>query len=78
MYETKMERQDRDDPSVNTSRWCDIGVREHPFDVSSINLDDQIAHTNTVYQHQIAHPPPLCTPREKLIQIKFKIFGIFL
>ena len=48
MNETKMERQDRDDPSVNTSLWCDIGVREHPFDIPSINFDDQIAHANKV------------------------------
>ena len=26
----------------------DIRVREHSFDISSINLDDQIAHANKV------------------------------
>ena len=43
-----MECQDHDNPSVNAGRWCDIGVREHSFDVSGVNLDDQIVHTNKI------------------------------
>ena len=48
MYEREVEGQDRDDPSVDTCAWYDIGIVEHSFDVLRVNFDDEVSDSYDV------------------------------
>jgi hypothetical protein len=46
MLKFEMEGQYRDNPSIYTSRQCNVGVVEHALDVSRIDLYDEVANAD--------------------------------
>ena len=48
VYEREVESQDRNDPSVDTCAWYDVGIIEHSFDVLCVNIDNEVSDSYDV------------------------------
>jgi hypothetical protein len=46
--EVELEHENRDDPAIDACRRCDVGVREHAFDILRVYFDDEIAKSKEV------------------------------
>jgi len=46
--ESEMECENGDNPTVDASGRCDVGICEHTLDILSVNLDDEVATTDEV------------------------------
>jgi hypothetical protein len=40
--ESEMECEDGDDPAIDACTWGHIGIREHAFDISGVDFDDEV------------------------------------
>jgi hypothetical protein len=54
--EDKMEHEDRHNPPIDRRAWIEIGVRQHPFDVSRIDFYYEVPNTNEVYFQRAKSP----------------------
>ena len=48
MDEFKLERKDGEDPSIDRSGGGDVGIREHTFDVTSVDFNDKILNAEEI------------------------------
>jgi hypothetical protein len=48
MDKCEMEGKNGHNPAIDTGAWGNIGICEHPLDISGVDFDDKVPYANEV------------------------------